>query len=75
MQLSYTSCFLSFDGGICRMSRYLAIVLLATVIFFRKQATQLAVAQRFLGFSSATSCLITSLIAVDETSPPKLLVT
>ena len=58
------------------MSRYLAIVLLATVMFFWARRLQSLLSLRgFWGFSSDTSCFITSFIAVEEISPPNGLVT
>ena len=70
-RLTYINSFRSFEGGIYKSSRYFAIVLLATWIFFSfKRLAILLSLSGLRGFSSATNFFISARIAVEETSPP-----
>lgn len=67
----YKMRFLSFEGGINIASRYLAIVLLATLMPFSFKRSAILLSLNGLeGFSLPMSSLMKALMAVEEHSPP-----
>src|SRR5260221_13719866 len=63
--------FLWLTGGICKDSRYFAIVRRATTIPCSARICAMRESDNgVLEFSAATSCLIRARIAVEEAAPP-----